>query len=377
MSVARAACGDCLRRSLLIGRLAPRIAGLLQKPPQERATGVLGLGCGDLIQTLVPARDREGVRAWLETVDTDAVADHLETTEVEALCLHGEGYPAALAGTSDPPPVLWLSGGLRCLEQALDAPVVTIVGTRRPSPYGRDMAYALGRDLAAAGVTVVSGLALGIDAAAHRGAIDGAGTPVAVVANGPDVPYPRTNTELRRRVVERGVVVSELPPGARPYRWSFPARNRIMAAAAELTVVVEAADPSGSLITARFASQLGRTIGAVPGRTTSQVAAGTNALLKDGAAVICGAHDVVAELLPASRELLTEGAPAPAEDPAGELDSVAGRVLEAVETEQGIEAIGRRARLAAAEVRGALARLEGAGLVSRDPLGRYLRRAGG
>ena len=109
--------------------------------------------------------------------------------------------------------MLWVLGGLRKLEDALSAPVVTVVGTRKPSPYGREMAYALGRDLAAAGVTVVSGLALGIDGAAHRGALDGRGSPIAVVANGPDIPYPRTNTDLWRRLAEHGVVVSELPPG--------------------------------------------------------------------------------------------------------------------------------------------------------------------
>ena len=108
--------------------------------------------------------------------------------------------------------------------------MVTVVGTRKPSPYGREMAYALGRDLAAAGVTVVSGLALGIDGAAHRGALDGRGNPIAVVANGPDIPYPRTNTELWRRLAEhgRGGVGAAARPA--PYRWSFPARNRIMAA---------------------------------------------------------------------------------------------------------------------------------------------------
>jgi len=228
-------------------------------------------------------------------------------------------------------------------------------------------------------VTVVSGLALGIDAAAHRGALDGRGAAsIAVMANGPDVPYPRTNTVLWRRLADEAVVMSELPPGQRPYRWSFPARNRIMAASAELTVVVEAAEPSGSLITAQFAGQLGRGVAAVPGRVTSRSAAGANGLLRDGAAVVRGAEDVLAELaldsramLGAPRELPEAARGAPALDPA------ARRVLEAVESEEGLEAIGRRARLAASEVRGALARLEGAGLVLRDPLGRYLRRAGG
>ncbi|MDQ3588094.1 MAG: DNA-processing protein DprA [Actinomycetota bacterium] len=379
MSAVTEACSGCLRRSLLIGHLAPRIAGLLGRPPEKRPSGLLGLGCEELIEALVIPPERHGVRRWLEELDLGAVTDGLGETGVEALCRHSEPYPPALAFTADSPPVLWLLGGRQHLADALRAPVVTVVGTRKPSPYGREVAYALGRDLAAAGVTVVSGLALGIDAAAHRGALEGRGaSSIAVMANGPDVPYPRTNTPLWRRLAEQAVVMSELPPGQRPYRWSFPARNRIMAATAELTVVVEAAEASGSLITAQFAGQLGRAVGAVPGRVSSQSATGANGLLRDGAAVIRGAQDVLAELAPDSRATL--GAPRePSEraDGASALDPAARRVLEAVESEEGLEAIGRRARLAASEVRGALARLEGAGLVLRDPLGRYLRRAGG
>jgi len=379
VSAVSGACSGCLRRSLLIGHLAPRIAGLLGKPPGKRTSGLLGLGCEALVEALVVPAERHGVRRWLEELDLDAVTAELDATAIEALCRHCEPYPPALAFAGDAPPVLWLLGGRQRLADALSAPVVTVVGTRKPSPYGREVAYGLGRDLAAAGVTVVSGLALGIDAAAHRGALDGRGAAsIAVMANGPDVPYPRTNTVLWRRLADEAVVMSELPPGQRPYRWSFPARNRIMAATAELTVVVEAAEPSGSLITAQFAGQLGRGVAAVPGRVTSRSAAGANGLLRDGAAVVRGAEDVLAELaldsramLGAPRELPEAARGAPALDPA------ARRVLEAVESEEGLEAIGRRARLAASEVRGALARLEGAGLVLRDPLGRYLRRAGG
>jgi DNA processing protein len=369
------ACPECLRRSLLVGRLAPRIAALLSKPPEERVQGVLGLEPGEMIRALVPADEREPVESWLDALDTDAFEEGLDESGIDALCVHHDTYPGTLAASPDPPPVLWALGGLDRLDEALAEPVVTIVGTRRPSPYGREIAYTLGRDLAHAGVTVVSGLALGIDAASHRGALDGRGAAVAVVANGPDIPYPRTNTQLWRRLAERGVVLSELPPGQRPFRWSFPARNRIMAAAAELTVVVEASKPSGSLITATFAEKLGRTIGAVPGRATSRAAAGSNELLRDGAALIRSAEDVIAELDPGSRERLRPNPPASAQVPT-DLDSAAGRVLEAVEEEGSLEAIGHRARLAASEVRGALARLEGAGLVRRDPLGRYLRRAG-
>jgi DNA processing protein len=370
-----AACPDCLRRSLLVGRLAPRIAGLLSRPPEERVRGVLGLGSQEMIRALVPDNEREPVERWMDALDTDAVEQDLDESGIAALCVHHDSYPLTLASSHDPPPVLWVLGGRDRLGEALGAPVVTVVGTRRPSPYGREMAYALGRDLAQAGVTVVSGLALGVDAASHRGALDARGTPVAIVANGPDIAYPRTNTDLWRRLAERGVIVSELPPGQRPLRWSFPARNRIMAAAGDVTVVVEASKPSGSLITAAFAEKLGRTVGAVPGRATSRSAEGSNELLRDGAAVIRSADDVIAELAPASQELLRNADTARAAPP--ELDSAAGRVLEAVEEESSLEAIGRRARLAASEVRGALARLEGAGLVRRDPLGRYLRRAGG
>ncbi len=178
MSGIEAACSDCVRRSLLIGRLAPRIAGLLGEPPQRRTKGVLGLDCDAADRGPRAQRGASGdAQQWLEELDIDAVGDELHETGVEALCIHREPYPPALAATSDSPPVLWVLGGLRQLEDALSAPVVTVVGTRKPSPYGREMAYALGRDLAAAGVTVVSGLALGIDGAAHRGALDGRGQP--------------------------------------------------------------------------------------------------------------------------------------------------------------------------------------------------------
>ena len=168
-----------------------------------------------------------------------------------------------------------------------------MIGSRRPSEYGRTVAYALGRGLGAAGVPVVSGLALGIDAVAHRGCLDGGGRTVAVLACGVDVPYPRTNRALYERIRERGAVVSEMPPGTRPRRWLFPARNRIMAALGRLTVVVEAAERSGTLITADCAAEIGRDVAAVPGRVTSDAAAGTNGLLRNGAALVTGAQDVL------------------------------------------------------------------------------------
>ena len=174
---------------------------------------------------------------------------------------------------------------------------MAVVGSRRPSPYGLEMARSLGRGLAAAGIVVVSGLALGIDAAAHRGCLEVAGVPVAVLAGGPDLPYPRSHRRLYAEVVATGLVLSEMPPGQRAFRWSFPARNRLMAGIAGMTVVVEAAEPSGSLITAEFAQDLGRVVGAVPGRVTARMAAGSNALLRDGAAVVRSPEDVLDDLL--------------------------------------------------------------------------------
>src|SRR3954471_2453195 len=154
----------------------------------------------------------------------------------------------------------------------------------------------MGRGLGVAGVTVISGLALGIDAASHRGALAGGGAALAVLACGPDLAYPRRHLRLYEEIVDRGVVVSELEPGTQPFQWSFPARNRIMAALAELVVVVEAREASGSLITSPFATQLGRDVAVLPGQVTARVAAGSNGLLREGATLVRNAEDVLDEL---------------------------------------------------------------------------------
>ena len=168
-----------------------------------------------------------------------------------------------------------------------------MVGARRASPYGLDAARALGRGLAAADVPVVSGLALGADSAAHGGAVEVGGPTIAVLAGGAERPYPESKRRLYVAVRRHGCVVSEMPPGFRGYRWSFPARNRVIAGLGRLTIVVEAAERSGSLITAELARDLGRDVAAVPGRVTSPLAAGTNALLKDGAALVTRAEDAL------------------------------------------------------------------------------------
>jgi len=231
------------------------------------------------------------------------------------------------------------------------------------------MAGLLGRGLGAAGLPVVSGLALGIDAAAHRACLEAGGAPIAVLAGGPDIPYPRRHAGLHSAVRGEGLVLSERPPGSRPFRWSFPARNRIMAGLARMTVVVEAAEPSGSLITSTVAEDIGRAVGAVPGQVTSRRAAGSNGLLRDGAALIRSPADVLEELFGAGCSL-PERASEP--EPA---DTRLRQVLEAVEQGLAPAAIAERCGLSASEVRTALARLEGAGYVKPDGLGSFLRLA--
>ena len=364
------ACDACVRRAHLVARLAPRIAGMLDSA-DRRTRAVLALGDDDLAQA-VAGRSCDEVMAGF---DVAAVRRATEAARVAAVCRHEDRFPPGLTQLVDVPAVLFCAGDPAVLPRLAHEPAVAVVGSRRPSPYGLEMAGALGRGLAAAGVTVVSGLALGVDAATHRGCLDASGFPVAVLAGGPDVPYPRSNRRVYARVIERGLVLSEMPPGQRAFRWSFPARNRLMAGLAGMTVVVEAAQPSGSIITADFAQDLGRQVGAVPGRVTARMAAGSNGLLRSGAAVIRGPEDVLDDLLGA-------GAGVVARAEAGRRRREAllpglRRVLDAVEAGEGAGAIAAATRMSAREVRTALARLEADGLVRRGPLGSYERAAEG
>ncbi|MEM8903581.1 MAG: DNA-processing protein DprA [Actinomycetota bacterium] len=202
-----------------------------------------------------------------------------------------DGFPVRLADDPEPPAFLVMSADLP------DAPIVAIVGTRRCSGYGRDVARELGRGLAAAGVAVASGLALGIDAAAHRGALDVDGAPpVGVVATGLDVVYPVRNRRLWSDVEERGALVTEQPLGTPPARWRFPARNRILAGLADVVVVVESHAAGGSMHTVTAALERDVAVLAVPGPVTSPASAGTNALLAEGAAPARHVDDVLTAL---------------------------------------------------------------------------------
>jgi DNA processing protein len=201
------------------------------------------------------------------------------------------GYPARLRSIHDPPPGLFIRGGAPL--SLLDRTAVAVVGARACSAYGSAVAFELGRELARAGVLVVSGLARGVDAAAHRGALE-AGETVAVLGCGVDRDYPRAHATLGAAIAAHGLIVSEYPPGVEPMPWRFPARNRIVAGLCEATVVVEARERSGALITADLALDEGREVLAVPGEITSNLSRGTNSLLRLGATPVTSVDDVLA-----------------------------------------------------------------------------------
>jgi len=225
----------------------------------------------------------------------------IERGRIEVRSALDPTYPARLKMIADPPPLLYITGALT--EQ--DELAVAIVGARRATAAGRAMTEELSRDLARAGMTVVSGLARGVDAAAHRGAVAAQGRTIAVLGCGIDQTYPREHEQLRRQIEERGAILSEVPMGAPPHSHHFPRRNRIISGLSLGVIVTEAAISSGSLITARLAAEQGREVFAVPGFVKEDTSRGTNALLKEGAALIERAQDVIdavmAQLEPALR----------------------------------------------------------------------------
>jgi DNA processing protein len=285
------ACPECLRRSVLLDMLGPYIersarrwSDLIALPDSELAETVAGAQATEILAGAT-AKAGSGLRAEIEAADC------------WALCRHSEHYPAALRDIPSPPSAL-IGHGDRSLPGALwPERTVAVCGSRSATSYGREVARSLAHELGSAGTIVVSGLAFGIDACAHRGALDAGAPTVAVLGCGPDVAYPAAHRRLWRRIAEQGAVLSELPPGATPWRWTFPARNRIVAGLAGITVVVEAAARSGSLVTARLASESGRRLGAVPGPVTSRASVGPNSLLAEGAVVVRGGADVLDALV--------------------------------------------------------------------------------
>lgn len=373
------ACDACLRRARLLALVGAgiEIAHSRRRPVRD----VLALNNDDLIAA-VGGRDPDLLRERFAAVDPAAERAAARAAQLDVVCRHDAGYPTRLTDDHAAPAVLFVRGGGERLSQLLgdgrggdQPPAVAIVGTRKASPDGLDIAQSLGRGMAASGVTVVSGMALGIDSAAHAGALGVNGPTVAVLAGGADLAYPASKRALYDNILARGgAVVSEMPPGFRAFRWNFPARNRVIAALAPTTIVVEAAERSGSLITAELALDLGRDVAAVPGPVASWRSQGTNALLRDGATLIRGVHDALELVLgSAAAHAVLERAGSTAVPPPPDLAPELMALLAAVE--DGRDTITALAPdpSGAATVRAHLMELELLGLVRRVGGGRIAR----
>lgn len=271
-------------------------------------------------------------------------------------------YPPLLRQLALPPACLYVRGALP------DAPAVAVVGSRRASPYGREIANWIAGELARRGIAVASGFAVGVDAAAHRGALQAGGPTVAVLGCGLDVDYPRGHRELGRGISEQGALATEFRLGRSPAPWQFPVRNRLIAALAAATVVVEAAPRSGSLVTARLALELGREVLAVPGRIDDPLSSGANRLVADGATPLLGIDDVLAAIG------LADGgrAPGPARREPGGLGAEELRVWRALaDAPTDADGLSAATGLAVDRLLSLLLDLELAGHVRRDAAGRY------
>ncbi len=351
------ACERCLARAWLLVRLAAHL-----ERERSRIEALLALPDDDLIAA-VGGGHTDMVRNELEHFDADAARGRAGSAGLQLICRCATEYPSALRQLESPPAVLHVRspGGL---ATALAEDPVAVVGARRASRYALDVAHALGRELAAAGLAVVSGMALGIDSAVHVGALSIQGSTIAVLPGGAERPYPAAKRTLHRRIVAGGAAVSELPPGTDVWRWMFPARNRIIAGLAAMTIVVEAGPGSGALVTARIARALGRPVGAVPGRITTPLAHGSNELLAHGAAVVRGAQDVLDVLFGAgTRTAASDHRPALSPDLRRLLDAIAG----ADDTAAAL----LRAGFSSDTGLAALASLELSGHIRREPGGRY------
>jgi DNA processing protein len=377
MTQAARACDDCLRRTDLVAALAGRLD--IEWRKRDAPGQVLALDDAELLALGDPV-----VRRRWGAFRAEDARRAIAAAGLIAVCRCSKAYPEPLRDLPDPPAVVHVAGRLDPLH-AEDC--VGIVGARAATPYGLEVARELGRTLAVAGVGVVSGLALGIDATAHEGAILGlrgsvpppadgpsaAVAPVAVLAGGADRPYPARGHHLHAAVRDTGAVVSEMPPGFGVHRWAFVARNRIIAALSRVLVVVEAAERSGSLTTADFAAAIGRTVAAVPGRVTAPTSRGTNGLIRDGAPLVRGPEDVLDLLAEVTGTRHTIRPATPASVPA--LEPAVRRVLARVEAGHGsLPELARTPEESRAVLR-ALGELEARGLVVRGFGGRYERAA--
>ncbi len=311
-------------------------------------------------EDLLPeAGSEEAARGLTRPWETDVSEEVDAAARAEACVLtpFAGPYPRLLREVPDAPLLLYARGR----TERLELPQVAIVGARASTPYGREVASELAHDLSASGVCVVSGMARGIDAAAHEAALPGPGGTIGVLGSGIDVAYPAENRELHARVGTQGLLLSEFAPGDEPRSEHFPVRNRIIAGMSAGVVVVEAAERSGSLITARLAADFGREVFAIPGSIHSASSRGCHALLREGAVLARSAEDVLAEIFPAIG--VAGGSP----DPARELAGDAARIWEHVHGAGGCTAdeIADALELPAAQVMVLLFELEARGLLKQ------------
>ena len=299
--------------------------------------------------------------------DVEKEIKHVRNRGLDLITYEDPVYPPRLKEIHNPPPILWVDGTIKEQDQV----AVAIVGSRGATDYGRETSARLAGELATAGVSVVSGMALGIDSAAHRGALAVGGRTLAVLGCGVDVLYPRPNKDLFERIPEQGGMISEFRLGTQPEPGNFPVRNRIISGLSLGVVVVEAGSKSGSLITARNALEQNREVFAVPGRVASVKTRGTHALLKQGARLVETAQDILEEVAPQVEKKLKEPQPEKTEP---KLEGEQRKIWEALHTEAlHVDNIGRMVGLAPPQLAPLLLDMELKGLIRQLPGMRYTR----
>jgi DNA processing protein len=310
----------------------------------------------DLLEAGLDARSAEAVLAARRTTNLDAEMERLHKAGVRALTWDSEHYPERLREVDDSPPVLYALGEF----SESDSWAMGVVGTRNATAYGRDVAARLSGELAQAGVTIVSGLARGIDTIAHGSALEVGGRTIAVLGSGLDVIYPYENRQMVRRMLDEGsgVVVSEYPLGTQPDAVNFPPRNRIISGLSLGVLVIEAGEKSGALITVTFAANQGRDVFAVPGPITSRQSQGTNNLLKQGAKCVTSAQDILEEL---NMDMVTEHVEAARALPADPTERMLLEFLQ--DSSQHIDELTNRSGLPASTVSAILTMMELKGMV--------------
>ncbi len=341
-----------------IEHIGPRtILGLLEHYPDPRA----------ILNEPIKNIEKLGI---LNSRQLKSLANHnremgaqtIEQTKgcgARVISLHDSEYPASLKEIHDPPPVIYIKGSLADIE-----PSVAIVGTRSPSHSGQQQSHAIAQRLSLNGISIISGLARGIDSAAHNGCLSGPSPTVAVLGSGIDKIYPAENSKLATSITQQGAVISEYPPGIRPDPQNFPRRNRIIAGLSLATVVIEATIRSGAMITARLAAESGRQIMALPGSVTNIRTKGPHKLIRDGATLIENAEDILMEIAPHLKDVLNRQSRA---------DSELGTIFggEALTMEQIADIRGRSIN----EIADWLSQLELTGSIERIPGGRYIVRS--